>query len=313
MIDNLSLYKIFLEVAKSGSISGAARRLYVTQPAVSSGVSQLEAALGTKLFFRTSRGISLTPEGDLLFEYISSALTYIEAGEDKLRDISGLASGVLRVGASDMTLKYFLLDYIERFNAEYPKIKLSVTNNPTPVTLKALRSGLIDFCVISEPAELDTDVESVPVKVINDIVVCSRDARFDPLFQSDTADMRDLAGYPLIMLDRGTSTRQYIESHLRAFGMPDSMLDPSIELAQSDLILQFALRGLGAAFIVRDFAEPYLASGELREVKLSTPIPPRRFLLTKLKKIPLSAASKKFVAAIMEDVKRQSDDTVLQD
>ena len=312
MIDNLSLYKIFLEVAKSGSISGAARRLYVTQPAVSSGVSQLEAALGTKLFFRTSRGISLTPEGELLFDYIGSALTYIGAGEDKLRDISGLASGVLRVGASDMTLKYFLLDYIERFNAEYPKIKLSVTNNPTPVTLKALRNGLIDFCVISEPAELDTDVEAVPVKVINDIV-CSRDSRFDKLFASETTDMRELADYPLIMLDRGTSTRQYIETHLHAFGMPDSMLDPSIELAQSDLILQFALRGLGAAFIVRDFAEPYLESGELREVRFSTPIPPRRFLLTKLKKIPLSAASKKFVAAIMADVKRQSDDTVLQD
>ena len=313
MIDNLSLYKIFLEVAKSGSISGAARRLYVTQPAVSSGVSQLESALGTKLFFRTSRGISLTPEGELLYGYIGEALTYIEAGEDKLRDISGLNSGVLRVGASDMTLKYFLLDYIERFNSEYPNIKLSVTNNPTPVTLKALRSGLIDFCVISEPAELDSDVEAIPVRTINDIVVCSRDKKFDPLFSSGTADMRDLSGYQLIMLDRGTSTRQYIESHMRAFDMPDSMLDPSIELAQSDLILQFALRGLGAAFIVRDFAEPYLSSGELREVRLSTPIPPRRFLLTKLKKIPLSAASKKFVASIMADVRRHSDDTVLAD
>ncbi|NLB15818.1 MAG: LysR family transcriptional regulator [Clostridiales bacterium] len=70
MIDNLSLYKIFVEVARSGSISGAAKRLYVTQPAVSNGVAQLESALGTMLFFRTSRGINLyTRRGTFIWVY----------------------------------------------------------------------------------------------------------------------------------------------------------------------------------------------------------------------------------------------------
>ncbi|MGI6742089.1 MAG: LysR family transcriptional regulator [Eubacteriales bacterium] len=302
MIDNLSLYKIFIEVARSGSISGAARRLYVTQPAVSNGVAQLESALGTMLFFRTSRGINLTPEGELLYGYISSAFTNIEAGEDKLREISGLSGGVLRIGASDMTLEFFLLDYIERFNEEYPKIKLSITNNSTSETLKALRSGQIDFCVISEPAELESDVEAIPVRTINDILVCSQSKKFDGLFKDgQAADVARLADYPLIMLDRGTSTRKYIEAHFRKSGVHD--LEPSIELAQNDLVLQFALRGIGAAFIVEDFVRAYLDSGELRKVRLNKPIPPRQFLLTRLKKIPLSAAPKRFISEILADVK----------
>lgn len=310
MIDNLTLYKFFLEVAKSGSISGAARRLYVTQPAVSSGVAQLEGALGVKLFFRTSRGINLTPEGELLYDYVGAALTYLEAGEDKLRDIGGLNSGVLRVGASDMTLKYFLLDYIENFNREYPKVKLSITNNPTPQTLKALKNGLIDFCVISEPVELDSELESFPVKAIQDIVVCANTEQYAPLFDAPV-DLETLSHYPMIMLDRATSTRGYIESHLRAFGAPDSLLEPAVELAQSDLILQFALRGIGAAFIVEDFARDAIADGRLREVKLKKPLPPRRFMLAHLKKIPLSAASKKFVAQINADIKHHDDEAEL--
>ncbi|MFA6948652.1 MAG: LysR family transcriptional regulator [Eubacteriales bacterium] len=310
MIDNLTLYKFFLEVAKSGSISGAARRLYVTQPAVSSGVAQLEGALGVKLFFRTSRGINLTPEGELLYDYVGAALTYLEAGEDKLRDIGGLNSGVLRVGASDMTLKYFLLDYIENFNREYPHVKLSITNNPTPQTLKALKNGLIDFCVISEPVELDSELESFPVKSIHDIVVCANTEQYAPLFDSPV-DLDTLSRYPMIMLDRATSTRGYIESHLRAFGAPDSLLEPAVELAQSDLILQFAMRGIGAAFIVEDFARQAIAEGKLREVMLKKPLPPRRFLLAHLKKIPLSAASKKFVAAISADIKHHDDEAEL--
>lgn len=302
MIDNLTLYRFFLEAARSGSITGAARRLYVTQPAVSSGIRQLESALGVQLFFRTSRGISLTPEGELLLDYVSSALGYLEAGEDKLRDIGGLHSGVLRVGASDMTLKYFLLDYLERFNADYPNVKLTITNNSTPQTLRALKDGLIDFCVISEPVEHDADIITKPVKQIRDIVVCSNSPRFDRLFTGEPVTFERLAEYPLVMLERETSTRTYIENHFRACNAPEKLSEPSVELAQSDLVLQFALRGIGVSFIVEEFAREELASGSLCEVQLLYPFKPRRFLLAYLKKIPLSAASKKFISSIAEDL-----------
>jgi len=299
MIDNLTLYKFFLKVAKSGSISSAARQLYVTQPAVSSGIMQLESALNVKLFFRTSRGITLTPEGELLYEYVSSGLTFLEAGEDKLRDISGLNSGIMRIGASDMTLKFFLLDHIETFNTKYPKVKLNVSNNPTPQTLKSLKNGQIDFCVISEPVEKDDDIVFVPVKTIRDIVICKNNEQYAPLINRQV-DLAELAEYTLIMLEHGTSTRVYLENYLHTANAPPALFEPAVELAQSDLILEFIKRGLGIAFIVEDFAKEAIRQGVISEVQLRDPAPPRRFMLGYLSKIPLSAASKKFIAEITE-------------
>lgn len=297
MIDNLTLYKFFLIVAKSGSISSAARQLYVTQPAVSSGIMQLENALNVKLFFRTSRGITLTPEGELLYEYVNSGLSFLEAGEDKLRDISGLNSGVMRIGASDMTLKFFLLDHIEKFNAKYPRVKLNVTNNPTPQTLKSLKNGQIDFCVISEPVEDDENITFIPVKPIRDIIICKNNEQYKLLIGRHV-DFDELTEHTLIMLERGTSTRNYIETFLHKCNAPDSLFEPDIELAQSDLILEFIKRGLGVAFIVEDFAKDAINQGLITEVQLQNPIPERNFLLGYLNKIPLSSASKKFIAEI---------------
>ena len=300
MIDNLTLYKFFLKVANCGSISSAARQLYVTQPAVSSGIMQLENALDVKLFFRTSRGITLTPEGQLLYEYVNSGLSFIEAGEDKLRDITGLNSGVMRIGASDMTLKFFLLDHIEEFTNKYPKVKLSVSNNPTPKTLHSLKNGQIDFCIISEPVEKDDDIKFIPVKSIRDIAICKNIEQYKSLI-GRKVDFTELAKQTMIMLERGTSTRVYIENFLKSCNAPSVLCEPAIELAQSDLILEFVNRGLGVAFIVEDFAKDYIKDGIIAEIKLQNPIPERRFLLGYLSKIPLSAASKKFISVITGD------------
>jgi len=289
LIDNITLYKYFLEAAKSGSISAAARKLFISQPAVSSCILQLEEALGVKLFFRTSRGINLTTEGKLLYQYVNSGLSFLEAGEDKLRDLNGLNSGVLRVGASDMTLKFFLLDYIEEFNNLYPKINLIISNNPTPKTLDSLRNGQIDFCIVSEPVEEDDDIEFIPVLKIRDMIVCKNCEKFAALFDREIEE-EELKEYTLIMLEKCTSTRKYWDRYIN--------FEPAIELAQSDLIVDFALRGFGVAFVVENFASGYLNSGELAEVKLKHPIPVRNFLLGYLNKIPLSAAAKKFISRV---------------
>ena len=295
MIDNLTLYKFFLQAAKSGSVTNAARELFVTQPAVSSGITQLENALGVKLFFRTSKGITLTPEGELLYEYVNSGLSLLETGEDKLRDLSGLNSGIMRIGASDMTLKFFLLDYIEKFNLEYPKIKLVISNNPTPKTLAALKQGQIDFCVISEPAGHDADIAFIPVRYIRDIAVCRNTAPYAGLLDKKIS-LNDLKGYTLIMLEKGTSTRTYWADHFKAHNAHgENALEPDIELAQSELIKDFAVKGLGVAFIVEDFVKDQLKSGILREIIFEEPIAERRFMLCYLNKIPLSASPRKFM------------------
>ena len=298
MIDNITLYKYFLMAINTGSLSKVAREMYVTQPAVSNAIQQLEEALGVKLFFRTSRGITPTPEGELLREYVANAMSFIEAGEDKLRDISGLRGGVMRVGASDMTLKFYLLDHLQRFKSEYPGVHLSITNNPTPRTLEALKNGKLDFCVVSEPTDDDEDIEFIPVRKIRDIA-CAAPAIADRISPDKApVPLEKLAGETLIMLEKGTSTRTCIEKHFARCMIPENTLSPSVELAQSDLLVEFALRELGVIFIVEDFAREAIAAGKLKEIQLERPFPERSFLLAYLKKIPLSAASKHFIKMI---------------
>lgn len=298
MTGSLDLYRVFLCAAESGSISAAAKRLFVTQPAVSSAIMSLEASLEVKLFSRESRGIKLTPEGEVLYEYVKTALLYLKAGEDKLRDIHALAGGVLRVGASDMTLRFFLLDYLERFNVLYPAVRLSVTNAPTPRTMKAIRSEQIDFGVVSGPFEEgeDTDVELIPVRKIRDVVIASN--KYEAGKDGIPVEAAELALYPFIMLEKGTTTRRYLDSLL-----PPSMRSPDIELATSDLVLDFARRGIGIACIVEDFAKSDLDSGALHEIRLTEPFPPRDFFLVYNKKYPQSPAAKKFIEIVLKKMK----------
>lgn len=292
MIRNLELYSSFVELAKYSSLSSAAKAMHISQPALSGKVAQLENSLGVKLIFRSNRGFKLTGEGQALLDHLESGFAQIEIGENRLREIAGLENGIMRIGASDMTLRFFLLDYLEKFHSEHPGVKLAVTNAPTPQTLEALRNGLIDFCVISEPVD-DFDcraLELIPVRSIQDIFICSD--RYSGLLDH-AVDFKELSEAPLILLGKETSTRRYIDR----FFLPDA-LTADIELATSDLLLEFARRGIGVACIVSDFASADLDSGRLFRVKLKNELPPRNFLLAYSKKLPLPSAAAQFIEKV---------------
>lgn len=289
MVDNISHYESFLAVAECSSVSEAAKKLFVSQPAVSAEIAALERSLKVKLFFRTNRGMSLTPEGKALYDYIKKGFSFIIAGEEKMREISELKSGVLRIGASDMTLRFFLLDYIESFRNQYPDVHLTVTNAPTPQTIEALRSGRIDFGVVSEPINTadEGDIEFIPVREINDIFICAPSCE---LAGRAAVKKQELCEYPMIMLERNTSTRRYVSSWLGS-----DFPTPAIELATSDLILEFAERGIGVCSIVEDFAKHSIAQGKVVKIDMAESLPPRRFFVACLRRLPPSAASKKML------------------
>ena len=160
---SLEYYRIFYHVVKEGSITAAANTLCVSQPAVSQTIRQLEAGLGVTLFLRAQKGIRLTAEGQTLFQYVERGYETILQGEHALQSMLELELGEIHIGASDMTLKYYLLPYLERFHEQYPSVKVNVTNGPTPETLKHLKDGKIDFCVVSGPIEGYEELAEAPV------------------------------------------------------------------------------------------------------------------------------------------------------
>ena len=200
---NLEYYKIFYYVARQGSVTAAAAELSVSQPAVSQAIKALEHAVGIPLFVRTGKGVRLTPAGEILYSYVQNGYETILRGEKKLREMKGLESGELRIGASDMTLRFFLLPYLQRFHEAYPKIKLTVTNGPTPETLRYMQEGRIDFGVVTSPVTGHEEVSVFPVRPIRDTFVAGY--KFWE-YKNRIIPLKELADVPLICLEKNTST-----------------------------------------------------------------------------------------------------------
>ncbi len=286
MVSNLEYYKVFYHVARLGSLTMAAQALSISQPAVSQSLRQLEQQLGVSLFYRVAKGVRLTKEGETLYEYVSRGYEQLEMGEQRLRRMRDLEAGEIRIGASDMTLQYYLLPYLEQFHEAYPKIKVIVTNAPTPDTLELLEQGRIDFGVVSTPFEPGERVRAVPVRELEDIFVAGR--RFIA-YKNRMLDLQELRHLPMIFLEKNTSTRRFMDEYLESGGVN---ILPEFELATSDMIVQFALRSLGVGCVVRDFAQEELDSGRLFELRFNKMIPKRSVCIVYDSKALLSTAAR---------------------
>ena len=285
-MNNLEYYKVFYHVAKTGSLTLAAGELMISQPAVSQSIKQLETALGTKLFVRASRGMRLTGEGELLYSYVAKGCEQITLGEQRLKQMLNLELGEIHIGASDMTLQFYLLPYLEIFHERYSAIKVIVSNAPTPETLANLRENKIDLGVVSTPFENREDLCAVGVREIEDVFVAGR--KFIQ-YKNHMLDLQELEKMPIIYLDGATSTRNYMDSFLSRNGVH---VQPEFQLATSDMIVQFALRNLGVGCVMRDFAKEYLEDGRLFELRFNRIIPKRHFCVVTNPKIPPSAAAR---------------------
>ena len=282
---NLEYYKIFYYVAGSQSITLAAEQLAISQPAVSQAVKHLEQALSCPLFVRTTKGVRLTKEGEMLYSYVQRGYETILSGERKLSEMLNLEQGEICIGASDMTLKYFLLPYLEEFHERYPGIRVTVTNAPTPETIRHLCDGRIDFGIVSTPVEKRASLKCVPVKEIRDVFVAGR--KFEYL-KERMLGYEELMKLPVMCLEGNTSTRTYVEQFLAS---KQVTIRPEFELATSDMLIQFAVRNLGIASVVRNFAEEHLTEGDLFELRFLEEIPARTFFIVANERIPLSAAA----------------------
>ncbi|MDO4343269.1 MAG: LysR family transcriptional regulator [Eubacteriales bacterium] len=286
---SLEYYKIFYYVGKLGQITQAARILSISQPAVSQAMKHLEEELNTKLFVRTPKGITLTNEGNILHEYIAKGYETILLGEEKLLQMKNLESGEIHIGASDMTLRFYLLPYLEKFHEQHPGIKVSVTNAPTPETLRYLEEGRIDFGVVSTPLPDGNGFSSRPVREIRDIFVAG--SRFSYL-KGQTLDCATLSSLPLICLEENTSSRRGMDEWMQREHVKPQL---EFELATSDMIVQFAARNLGIGCVMQDFALEYLKNGTLFALTLASPVPPRHFCIVTARSRYISPAASRLL------------------
>ena len=295
MAVKLELYKVFKEVAEAGNITAAAQALYISQSAVSQSIKQLESDLQTRLFARNSRGVTLTAEGKLLYEYVRSAIGLLETGEAKLSQTRELQMGHLTIGASDTVTSQFLLPYLDSFHRQYPAVHIQIVSGRSHKVLGLLQSGKVDIAFASTPGE--GSFETVPCFATHSIFVASPEY---PCDFSHIYTLSEIADFPLILLERKASSRLYLEKYFLQNGL---RLNPEIELGARSLLVDLAAIGFGVAGVTEEFVRKDLESGRLRKLETSFEIPPRSVDMCILRGVPQTAAAQRFADYIRGSVK----------
>lgn len=293
MVSKLDSYRVFNEVAKHQSFSKTAKALYMTQPAVSQTIMNLERELDTRLFTRTSKGVTLTTDGSLLHEYISSAVNLIELGEKKLSESNNLMVGEMKIGVGDTISKYYLLPYLEKFHNDSPNVKLKIINRTTPELCKMLKSGEIDISVCNLPVK-DSALDILKCIDVHDIFVCGEKYKY---LSETPRTIEEIMREPVILLERKSNSRQYVEKFFLSKGV---RLQPEIELGSHDLLLEFARFNFGVSCVIEEFSQEYLTSKVLYKVRLIEEIPKRTIGFCFLKSVSLSAAARKFISITLK-------------
>ena len=293
----LELYRVFKEVAEAGNITAAAQTLFISQSAVSQSIKQLEAELQTRLFARNSRGVTLTADGRMLYEYVRSAMGLLETGEEKLSQSRDLQMGHLTIGASDTVTSQFLLPYLDRFHRQYPAIHIQIISGRSHKVLGLLQSGKVDIAFASTPQE-GASLETFPCLATHSIFVAGAEypCDFDHVYS-----LEEIARFPLILLERKASSRLYLEKYFLQNGLH---LNPEIELGARSLLVDLAAIGFGVAGVTEEFVRRELENGRLRKLRTSFDIPPRSVDLCVLRDVPLTSAAQRFSDFIRENLRR---------
>lgn len=293
---NLELYRIFFIVANCGSLTAAANQLFISQPAISQSIKQLETQLGGQLFTRTNKGMELTNNGSVMYEYIKQANTYIDMAEKKFRDLEELKIGSLNIGASDTIVKHYLYETIKNFHGKYPDIIFNIMNRTSADIVNLIRAGKLDVGVVTLPIDAP-HLDIVETFSVTDCFIANRKIIKN---YPNALTMEEIAKAPLILLEQKSNARKLLDEY---FAMHSISLVPQMELASIDLVVEFAKLGIGIGLGTREFLQSEFNLGEIVEIPTEFEMPKRTLGLVTLKGAPLSFAANQFISMMTKNRK----------
>ncbi len=290
MQENLNLYYVFYVVAKHLNITEAAKRLFISQPAVSKSISKLEENLNIQLFLRSSKGVNLTYEGEILYKKLASAFESIEQGEMQVKNLTKYSVGHISIGVSNTLCKYVLLPYLKKFKEDYPHIGISISCQSSSETIKAIDNGQVDIGLISQIKD-NKKYSFHEFHEIKDIFVASP-AYLKSLkeLHGDNVDYCKNANF--LLLNKANMTRQYIDRYLNENNLS---FDNIMEVSSMDLLIDFAKTDLGIASVIESFVSKELMDGSLVRVSFGDDFVARNIGFVYLKDMPKTKALQSFM------------------
>lgn len=257
---NLNLYKVFYVCAKCNSFKDASEKLYVSQPAISMQIKSLETSLGTKLFYRSNTGLTLTNDGKQLYNYIEKSYSYLVAGEKIIKQNNNMDEGTIVIGAPAHIASFYLLEYVELYRKNHPNVFFRIINGTTAELLKGLENHSIDFVI-----------DSSPINITNQEMTILPLVKFDTCFISiDKNKETNLEKQKYVMPYERSSIRKNLEKELEKYNIK---LDVVLEVETTDLIISSVKKGIGTGYVVKKSVKNELENNELIELETKYNLP----------------------------------------
>jgi len=258
---NFHQLEVFCAVARRLNFSQAAEELYISQPAVSKQVKELERTLGVSLFLRDGKRIHLTDAGRLVYDYAGRAFALVEEMARALAELEGPERGYLRLAATPVPGTYLLPRVMAAFQERYPAAELYLeVSNRTAVTRQVLEQqadlGFIESEVAPEHVHWQPFASNAIVLVASPT---------HPLSPAEEIKPGELHQQSIVLSERGSATREIVERELERLGVK-----PARTLAINDIeaIKQAAAARLGLAFLPKVCVEAELSRGALRQLRV---------------------------------------------
>lgn len=285
---DLELYRVFYTVAKHKHMTQASEELHISQPAISQSIKKLEDQLGGTLFLRSNKGMELTEEGKMFYEYVKGALELINNAENEFTSFKDLSKGEVKIGCSATLTKLVLMDALKEYHKDYPNININITNDLTSNLINDLKLGKLDFVIYNESNIKETSLNLDMIKELRQGFI------YNPEFYKDNINsFEELNNIPLILQKEESNSRKLLDS----IALQNSVrLIPNMEVVSQDLITEFTNAGLGIGFVIIDLAKKNFKN--LKELNINKKIPNIKVYLATNKSVSLTFASKEFIKYI---------------
>ena len=270
---DFNLYKTFYIVTQCKSFSKASENLFVSQPAISYNIKELEKALDVKLFYRNAKGVTLTPEGENLYYYIKNACDYICLGEQSIKESKEMISGNIRIGVPTHIGISYLGDKIERFHKKYPNIKFYIQNRSTTDMIYMLEKHQLDFV-----GEFD----------------------FVNRFCNKEIKKENINDIPLILPNEGTSTREKINGVFEKYNIK---LNPVMEISTTEMTLKMIRRNIGIGWLIENTVSEKIEKNRMKKVNIDLELPKIDIGIAYIKKF-VTYASERFIKEELTELKK---------
>lgn len=290
----------FLAVAESRSFAEACELVHLSQPALSIAIRKLEDAVGGRLFARTTRSVTLTPEGEQFYPVVRRLLADWEQSLEDVRNLFALRRGRLVLAAMPTFTSSLLPEILGQFHRQFPAINVSVHDVIAEQVVEMVRAGRVELGVTFDPGEAN-DLEFRPM--YRDRLVAALPGGHPLLASTRPLRWRDLQDYAYITLQRPSSIRLLIDNTLRERGIA---LTPTFEAHQLVSVGRMVVAGLGVSVV------PSMSAGQLRamgaEIRpLVGPVITRDVGVLTRRRYPLSVAATRMLDLVLASRPREGE------